>query len=1042
MVGHAQIRSTITPDGTLGTAVTPRGTLFDITGGTRRGPNLFHSFDRFSVGTWETANFTSAQTGIKNILSRVTGGQRSDIDGQLRTDGQLRAEGADLYLLNPAGVLFGPNATPDVSGSFHVSTADYLRLADGARFSARLSETSTLSVAPPAAFGFLGPTPAAITTQGSTLQVPEGATLSVVGGEVQIVGGMLQAPGGRIQLASVATAGEVTPMTSGVESDLQVDSAARLGGITLSQNARVDASGNGGGTVRIRAGRLLVDQSTLVANNQGQRNGMGLGVDLATTVETVLTPGTTITANSQGAGRARDLRVTTGSLRMEGAVLGSTASQNGQAGSIEVQATQVALTGGARISSNTQGAGQGGTVRVTATDTLTLAGTSADGRVLSAIDAFGTGGSVIIEAPRVALTGGAQIHNLTAGPGQGGTVQVRATDTLTLAGTSADGRVPSGIFVNAIGIGAGAGSAGSIEVQAPRVALTGGAGISSNTQGAGQGGTVRVTATDTLTLADASSIQASALGTGAGAGSAGNVIIEAPRVALTGGAQISSSTDGLGHAGTVQVTATDTLTLAGTSADVRVRSGIFVNAIGIGAGAGSAGSVVVEAPRVSLTGGAQIQSLTAGSGQGGTVRVTATDTLTLADASGIQASASGTGAGAGSAGNVIIEAPRVALTGGAQISSGTRGPGQGGTIRVTAADTLALSGTSPDGTLVSGIVAIARGTGAGAGDAGAVIVEARTARIAEGAQISSSTLGPGHGGTITVTTADTLTIAGRNSGLRTTAAGSGMGGDITVDAHQVQLTDGAVITAESTGAGNAGSLTLTAHDTVLLRGHSTVTTAASQATGGNIRVTAASLVRLQDSQLSATVGGGTGDGGNVTIDPAFIVLQGSQITANAVAGRGGRVSLTASKAFLADPKSTVTASSTLGINGEVNIQAPVTNISGAVAPLKQAFAPTTELLRSRCVERLREGTVSRFIISGRDGVPLEPGSLLLSPLVRAEQPSPAPLAEPVAGQREVSFGPEGGLEMPTIEALSLRGTQAQARGPGVLDVECVRWRGM
>src|SRR5262245_3691499 len=138
----AQVSTAITPDGTLGTAVTQSGTLHTITGGTRpgNGPNLFHSFDRFSVGTGATASFTSAQTGIKHILSRVTGGQRSDIDGQLRTDGQLRSEGASLYLLNPAGVLFGPNASLDVSGSLHVSTADYLRLADGARFSAHLSD--------------------------------------------------------------------------------------------------------------------------------------------------------------------------------------------------------------------------------------------------------------------------------------------------------------------------------------------------------------------------------------------------------------------------------------------------------------------------------------------------------------------------------------------------------------------------------------------------------------------------------------------------------------------------------------------------------------------------------------------------------------------------------------------------------------------------------------------------------------------------------------------------------------------------------------
>ena len=161
-----QVTTTLTPDNTLGTAVTQSSALvvveaptvtvtggaqivgnrvsYDITGGTRlgNGPNLFHSFERFSVGTNDTARF-SGPSGIESILSRVTGGQTSVIDGQL----QSTMPGANLYLLNPSGVLFGPNATLDVNGSFYVSTADYLRLADGARFSAHLSDTSTLSVA-------------------------------------------------------------------------------------------------------------------------------------------------------------------------------------------------------------------------------------------------------------------------------------------------------------------------------------------------------------------------------------------------------------------------------------------------------------------------------------------------------------------------------------------------------------------------------------------------------------------------------------------------------------------------------------------------------------------------------------------------------------------------------------------------------------------------------------------------------------------------------------------------------------------------------
>ena len=199
--------------------------------------------------------------GIENILSRVTGGQRSDIDGHCGLDGTA-AEGAHLYLLNPSGVMFGPNARLDINGSFHVSTADYLRLADGARFFARLGEKSTLTVAPPVAFGFLGPTPAAITVKGSLLTVSEGKAMAVVGGGIQVVGGQLVAPSGRVQLASVASSGEVLASPLEMEPDLQVNAFTRLGSLTLEQNALLNVSGTRGGTVLIRSGRLLVDQSS------------------------------------------------------------------------------------------------------------------------------------------------------------------------------------------------------------------------------------------------------------------------------------------------------------------------------------------------------------------------------------------------------------------------------------------------------------------------------------------------------------------------------------------------------------------------------------------------------------------------------------------------------------------------------------------------------------------------------------------------------------------------------------------------------------
>jgi filamentous hemagglutinin family protein len=365
-VGQAAVTSAITGDGTLGTTVTRSGTMHTITRGTRpgNGPNLFHSFDRFSVGTADTARF-SGPTGITNILSRITGGQQSIIDGRL----QSTIPGANLYLLNPSGVLFGPQARLEVSGSFHVSTADVLRLADGATFSAHLGPASVLTVAEPAAFGFLGNTPAPITMQGSSLQVPTGKILSLLGGDLTIIGsgpltaGVIRvhrAPGGRVQLASVASPGEVGFSPLELAPDLQAEAFARLGRMALSQAAFLDTSGNGGGTVLFRSGQLLVDGSSIWVDNTGNLDGMGPGLDLRITGEALLTNEAGILSSSGfgtagggvSSGRARDLQLTARSLR----VMGNSTITSGQflggpgffgrSENIVVQVGTLTLTGG------------------------------------------------------------------------------------------------------------------------------------------------------------------------------------------------------------------------------------------------------------------------------------------------------------------------------------------------------------------------------------------------------------------------------------------------------------------------------------------------------------------------------------------------------------------------------------------------------------------------------------------------------------------------------------------------------------------------
>jgi filamentous hemagglutinin family protein len=306
---HAQMAM----DGSLGTKATLPGPNYIIGSelGQRRGSNLFHSFAQFNVLTGESATFTGPNS-IANVLSRVTGGRQSIIDGTLRS----QIPGANLYLMNPSGVVFGPNAALEVSGSFHVSTADYLRFDDGAKFFANPSQGSILSVAPVAAFGFLSETPSPISIQRSGLRVPPDRTLSVIGGDIQFVGnpgdpipvrGVLIAPMGRINIASVASPGEVIPNNSTAAPDLHVDSFTRLGNISITNDAvlrvignsvnvnpagtiiirggqlsfrdtLIDARGNPGGYISIKGDRVNLGSSAITADTRGNVDHPGMAV--------------------------------------------------------------------------------------------------------------------------------------------------------------------------------------------------------------------------------------------------------------------------------------------------------------------------------------------------------------------------------------------------------------------------------------------------------------------------------------------------------------------------------------------------------------------------------------------------------------------------------------------------------------------------------------------------------------------------------------------------------------------------------------------
>lgn len=213
------------PDGT-NTTITTNGNQFNIGGGTRSGVNLFHSFSQFGLTPSQIANFL-ANPQIRNILGRVTGGSPSVIDGRI----QVTAGTANLFLMNPAGIVFGSNASLNVPAAFTATTASSIGLGS-AWFNATGPNTYGLLTGTPSQFAFGTNQPGAIVNAGN-LAVPSGQSLTLFGGTV-LSSGTLSAPGGQVTIASIPgqTLLRLNPVGSLLSFDIQPMPAALSGQVS------------------------------------------------------------------------------------------------------------------------------------------------------------------------------------------------------------------------------------------------------------------------------------------------------------------------------------------------------------------------------------------------------------------------------------------------------------------------------------------------------------------------------------------------------------------------------------------------------------------------------------------------------------------------------------------------------------------------------------------------------------------------------------------------------------------------------------------
>lgn len=844
-VGLVQAGSPITSSG-LNTqinlsAAPPIGeTQYDITGGTRSGTNLFHSFGNFNVPDHNIANFLN-DTGLAttNILGRVTGGNVSHILGTIQTTG---FENANLFLMNPTGILFGPNASLNVGGSVAFTTANYLRLAeiDGKAgiFHADSALPSLLTSSPVAAFGFLGPNPTAIVVQGSALTTQPGQSLSLVGGNITVEAGTLannkgqpaqpNTSPGRINLASVASPGEILVETLGYAPNIHGQSFGALGTIQVLEKSVIDASGNGGGTVLIRGGQFILDNSKIFANVTGP-GSVSNGVELI--------------------GGGIDIAVSQDATIQNGAVVGinvaNDASPGVTYGGVQVTADRILFLGipgsaanypnlvFTRLNTNTEGAGNAGNITLQAmrnietTYVASLASTTGNNADGTQYNADGT------LSPSTLARGNAGNVELTSLHGnilmaKGGRATEVTSATYSRGNT---GRVTV------------AAREGNIDLD--------GANLFTHSEGMGVVGPVNITAR--------------------------NLHMKAGLLTTETGLQVNQGNSSVKPGG-ITVTLSGTLAM---EADLTVPARLPKNSL-IVTGAFSptgapAGDITLTTKDIIATQKSLISSETYSAGPGGQLKIF-TDTLELRDGSQIKS-------GSTLAPEVLMLPHSIVPT----------GPGGNITIQSLKGPSTSVLIDGSD----SGIFSNTVNKGAG----GTIDLSARSLTIQNGGTISASTTGTDSravGGSIDVNATDHVTMA---NGASITASsivdphipnsGIADAGNITIDAGQrldVRDSPNAITTKAEKASG--GNIDIRAIDRIhLVNSQISASVPDGPGGGGNVTIDPQFVV-LQKSQILAKAD--QGRGGDITITTSVLQTDAtSVVNANSRTGVNGTVRIQA-----------------------------------------------------------------------------------------------------------------------------------------------------
>ncbi|MEP0884032.1 S-layer family protein [Trichocoleus sp. ST-U3] len=742
------IAAQVIPDDTLPVGERSQVTSnpnFQIDGGATRGGNLFHSFSEFSIPTGGSAFFNNA-ADVQNILTRVTGSSVSNIDGLIQANGT-----ANLFLLNPNGIIFGQNASLNIGGSFVATTANALEFGSLGFFSASNPEApSALLTINPSALLFnqiaaapiqnSSTAPAGTTLAGQDalgLRVPNGRSLLLVGGNISMDGGGLNAFGGRVELGGSSSGGTVGLNGDGNNLSLSFPDSVERSDIFLSNGAQVNVTASDGGSIALNARNLeMTGESYLLAGidfglgsdnsqagniavnatgaitlelrsviaNQVKAKANGQGGDVSISANTLrLEGGAQVNTVTSGAGNGGDLSVdaqdvqiigtTADGQTVSGLFASAQSNSTGDAGDLTVKTNTLLVRDGAQVATVTFAAGNGGDLRIDAQD-VQIIGESADGwfgsgLVVSAEEnSTGDAGNLTIQTNTLLVRDGAQVLAGTFGAGNGGFLSVDAQD-VQIIGTSVDSEYPSALVVNAAP--GSTGDAGDLTLKTNTLLVRDGAGVAAATEGLGNGGDLKIDAQDVQIIGESADGFGSRLDVSAAPGStgdAGDLMIKTNTLLVRDGAGVAAATFGAGNGGNLSVDAQDVQIIGTSSVDSEYSSGLFVNAQPNSTG--DAGDLTLKTNTLLVQDGAVVTVSSSGTGTAGDLEVNANQ-IYLNNQGRINADTSGGG------GNITVRSPLIVLRNGSSITTNARGSNiPGGNIRINTDNLVAVPRENSD----------------------------------------------------------------------------------------------------------------------------------------------------------------------------------------------------------------------------------------------------------------------------------------------------------------------------------------------------------